>query len=341
MIGLPELVAGVMVLALNAYAVLGGADFGGGVWDLLATGPRKDAQRAHIAGSIAPIWEANHVWLIVVLVVLFTGFPKAFSALTIVLHVPLTLALLGIVLRGSAFVFRSYGSSTPEVRNRWGLAFAVASTITPIVLGAIVGSLASGTVGRATQSVGHASFAAVFLAPWLGAFPLTTGLFALALFAFLAAVYLAHGAADEALREDFRRKALGAGVAVFVLAFTALGLAAVQAPSVARDVAGTSVALALQAVTALAAVAAFWALWTRRHGLARVAAAAQVSFILWGWAWSQLPFVVPGAFTIRSAAAGSTTLELLLLGLLGGSAILVPALWYLFRLFAQPGTRPG
>src|SRR5206468_7963227 len=105
-VGLPEIIAGLMVLALNAYVLMGGADFGGGLWDLLASGPRREAQRTLIADSIAPIWEANHVWLIVVVVVLFTGFPIAFGTLGVVLHIPISLTLIGIVLRGSAFVFR-------------------------------------------------------------------------------------------------------------------------------------------------------------------------------------------------------------------------------------------
>jgi len=125
-IGLPEIVAALMVLALNAYALMGGADFGGGLWDLLASGPRRDAQRALIADSIAPIWEANHVWLIVVVVVLFTGFPVAFATLGTVLHIPISLMLIGIVLRGSAFVFRSYGSRDRSRRKQWGLTFAIA-----------------------------------------------------------------------------------------------------------------------------------------------------------------------------------------------------------------------
>ena len=131
-VGLPDVVAALMLVALTAYVLTGGADFGGGVWDLLASGPRKEAQRDHIATSLAPIWEANHVWLIVVVVMLFTGFPAAFSALSIVLHIPLTIMLIGIVLRGSAFVFRSYGARTKVQRHRWGAAFAVASIITPI-----------------------------------------------------------------------------------------------------------------------------------------------------------------------------------------------------------------
>src|SRR6185503_10028786 len=133
-IGLPELIAAVMAVALNAYVLTGGADFGGGVWDLFAAGPRRDRQRALIAESIAPIWEANHVWLIVVVVVLFTAFPPAFAMLGTVLHIPLTILLVGIVLRGSAFVFRSYGT---RGRSRWGAAFASASIVTPLLLGIV------------------------------------------------------------------------------------------------------------------------------------------------------------------------------------------------------------
>src|SRR5689334_4940258 len=121
-----------MVAALCAYVITGGADFGGGVWDLLASGPRREEQRALISRSLAPIWEANHVWLIVVVVMVFTAFPAAFSTIAIVLHIPLTLMLVGIVARGSAFVFRSYGAANDSARHRWGAVFAIASTVTPV-----------------------------------------------------------------------------------------------------------------------------------------------------------------------------------------------------------------
>lgn len=124
-----------MVLALNAYVLMGGVDFGGGLWDLLASEHRREAQRELIASAIAPIWEANHVWLIVVVVLLFTAFPVAFATLGIVLHVPLEILLIGIVLRGAAFIFRSYGSRTEADRQLWGRAFAIASTMTPVLLG--------------------------------------------------------------------------------------------------------------------------------------------------------------------------------------------------------------
>jgi cytochrome d ubiquinol oxidase subunit II len=333
-IGMPEIIAGIMVLALNAYVLMGGADFGGGVWDLLASGPRREQQRGLISNSIAPIWEANHVWLIVVVVMLFTAFPVAFGTLGTVMHIPLTLMLIGIVLRGSAFVFRSYGSRHHTTRHRWGAAFAIASIVTPILLGNIVGTIASGAAGAASARVGTASFADVFVSPWLAPFPIAVGGFALALFAFLAAVYLTLEAKDDGLREDFRRRALAMAAGVFVLAALALLLSFSGAPRVAQGLMGSPWSILLHVCTAASAITAIAALWTRRFALARVAAAAQVSCILWGWALSQYPYIVPTTLTIRDAAAPPITLKLLLIGLAIGFAILIPSLRYLFKTFA-------
>ena len=328
MIGLPEIIAGVVAVALNAYVLTGGADFGGGVWDLFASGERRERQRELIAESIAPIWEANHVWLIVVVVVLFTGFPSAFSMLGTVLHIPLTIMLIGIVLRGSAFVFRSYG---PYGRNRWGLAFAIASVITPLLLGTIIGSIATGAAADASAKIaGAASFGEVFVRPWAAPFPAAVGFFALALFAFLAATYLTVDAEQAELQEDFRIRALAAAAAVLVCAALALGLAHSAAPRVAMGVVG---GLLIQAATASAAISAIAALWLRRYRLARIAAAAQVSLILWGWMIAQYPYLIPPALTIRAAAAPAGTLRLLAVGLAGGAVILLPSLQYMWRTF--------
>lgn len=333
-IGLPEIVAGIMVLALNAYALMGGADFGGGVWDLLASGPRRVEQRELIASSIAPIWEANHVWLIVVVVLLFTAFPAAYSTLGIVLHIPITLMLVGIVLRGSAFVFRSYGSRARAQRRRWGVAFAIASVVTPLLLGMIIGAVASGEVSAASRRVGVASFRAVFIQSWLAPFPLSVGLFALVLFAFLAAVYLTIEAKDEELRNDFRSRALIMAVMVGMFAAIALLLSRWAAPRVAAGLTDAPWSWFLHVCTAGAAIIAIASLWRRNYRLARLAAGAQVSFILWGWALSQYPFVMPPTLSIRDAAAPRVTLTLLLIGLGAGALILIPSLRYLFRTFA-------
>src|SRR5690242_17175810 len=139
---LADIIAGTIFVALNAYALLGGADFGGGVWGLLASGPRKQRQRELIAHAIGPVWEANHVWLILAVVLLFTSFPPAFARLGTLLHIPLSLALIGIVLRGSAFTFWRYGGA--EEQRYWGVVFAIASLITPCLLGTTAGAIASG-----------------------------------------------------------------------------------------------------------------------------------------------------------------------------------------------------
>lgn len=342
-IGLPEIIAGCVMLALNAYALTGGADFGGGVWDLLARGPRRDAQRALVESVIAPIWEANHVWLIIVIVSLFTAFPAAFAMLGIVLHIPLSLMLLGIICRGSAFVFRRYGAQNDVAERRWGRVFAVASCVTPVLLGIIIGAIASGNVltaaarlpGAAGRAIGAAapSFADIFVTPWLAPFPLAVGAMALALFAFLAAVYLTVAAHDDALREDFRRRALYAAAAVFATAFGTLALARFHAPHVGRWLMTPALMVPVQGVTAIAALTAIGALWARRWRLARAAAAAQLSLILWGWALAQYPYLMPPSLAIRDAAAPRITLELLLLALIGGSIILIPSLVYLIRTF--------
>ena len=341
-IGLPEIVAGAIIMALTGYALTGGADYGGGVWDLLARGPRREAQRRLIAESIGPIWEANHVWLIVAVVVLFTGFPAAFGVLGTVLHVPITILLIGIVLRGSAFVFRSYGRAERKIIERWGLVFSIASVVTPLCFGIVIGAISSGAVGRASARAGTAagSFTEVYVEPWLAVYPLTVGFFTLALFALLAAVYLALAARDDALREDFRRRALVAALVVGVAAGASLFMSTSSAPRIARGVTTSPWAVLLHTVTAIAALTAIGALWWRRYRLARVAVGAQVTLILWGWALAQYPFVIPPALTIRQSAAPDVTLELLLAGLAAGALVLIPSLRLLFKTFS-PESEPS
>jgi cytochrome bd ubiquinol oxidase subunit II len=326
------LIAGIVMVALNAYVLLAGADFGGGVWDFFARGDRAQAQRDLISHAIAPIWEANHVWLILVIVLLFTCFPAAFATIAIMLHIPLTLMLLGIVLRGSAFIFRSYGSELDAAQQRWGRVFAIASIATPVLLGMCVGAVATGAVG-ATNLSPTASFASQFIRPWFTLFGAGVGLLALALFSFLAAVYLTVEAEGTELQEDFRTRALWAAGAVFVIAFGVLALSWTEAPMVREMLMAGPWALPLHIVTGVAAVTAISALWTRRFRLARVAAAAQVTFILWGWAAAQYPYLLPPTLTIEAAAAPNRTLVLILWALVAGACVLLPSLYYLFRIF--------
>ena len=173
------------------------------------------------------------------------------------------------------------------------------------------------------------------MAPWLAPFPIAVGAMALALFAYLAAVYLILATTDESLRDDFRVRALAGAVAVFVTAFVALLVAHREAPAMGRGLIESPFAVVLQLVTGVAATTALWALSTRRYQVARIAAAAQVSLVLWGWAFVQFPFLIPPQGTIAGLAAPVVTLRLLLVALLCGSVILVPSLVYLFRTFAR------
>ncbi len=296
--------AGVLMVSLNLYALGAGADFGGGVWDMLASGPRQRAQREMIVHAIGPIWEANHVWLILAIVVLFVAFPVAFAAIGTALHIPLTAMLIGIVLRGSAFAFRSYGGEDDAMQRRWGRTFAMASVV-------VTG----------------------FVSAWLAPFPFAIGLFTLALFAFLAAVYLTLETDDPGLRNDFRRRALLAAVAVGAMALVSFILAGTGAPSIRRGLARQWWSLPFQMVTGLVAVGAIAALWARRFVLARVLAMTQVTLILWGWGLAQFPFLIEPDLTFESAAAPGSVLRPLLVALAAGVVVLGPALAYLFRVF--------
>jgi len=333
-------IAGILVLALNAYVLLGGADFGGGVWDLLARGPRAARQRDLVAHAIGPVWEANHVWLILAIVILFTCFPAAFARISITLHVPLALMLVGIVVRGSAFTFRSSGAGDASFERRWGRAFAGASLLTPLLLGITLAAIASGRLTVAGNGEGGRGkgFAEGYVLPWLTPFGLAVGLLTLACFAYLAAVYLVLEADDPDLREDFRHGAMRSGMVVLAAAVLALGLAGTGAPRLVDGLVRSSWAIPYVAITAATAAAAMVALWRRRYGLARIAAVVEVSLLVWGWALAQYPYLVPPELTVAGVAAPAITLRLVLIGLGGGAVVLVPSLYYLFRVFKMPGT---
>lgn len=329
-----SIVGFVIGVALLVYALTGGADFGGGVWDLTARGPRGAAMKKLAADAIAPIWEANHVWMIVVVVLLFVCFPKAFSVLSIALHVPLTIMLVGIVLRGSAFTFRAYGMDSPEVAERWGTMFAVSSVVTPIMLGVSVGAIVSGNirVDPETNAV-----LTGFYAPWLTPFGFSLGLFFLAICAYLAAVYLSVEAdGDRPLQDDFRARALGAGVAVGGTAFVTLALSASEAPHMFEMLTRSAAGLGVHTLTGAAALGGLWALWARRFRLARLLVGAQTVGIFAGWGLSQYPYIVYPDLTISNSAAIARIQWGTLGVLVCGAVLLVPAMVWLYAVFKRP-----
>ncbi|MFI5337834.1 MAG: cytochrome d ubiquinol oxidase subunit II, partial [Opitutales bacterium] len=249
----------VLLLSLILYALLGGADFGGGIWDLLASGPRASRQRQAIAAALAPIWEANHVWLILVVVLLFTGFPAGFAAMMTALSLPLTVMLFGIVLRGSAFMFRHHDSSPDPGPRGWTLVFGLSCLLTPFCQGVILGALATGRIRVAQGRVTTGCFAG-----WLTPFALACGLFALGLFAFLAATYLTLDTRSQPeLQKDFRARALWSGLSLGPVAGLVLFTARQDAPVIFS--AWTSWwAPLLVGATGCCAIGALLALWWRR-----------------------------------------------------------------------------
>ncbi len=324
--------------AVCLYFIFGGADFGGGVWDLLASGPRASRQRAAIEHAIGPIWEVNHIWLILVVVILFAGFPPAFAAMSVALHVPLTLFLIGVVLRGAAFAFRGFPTMGQGAQRRFGRVFSIASTIAPVLLGMSVGALVSGRIRIAPGGEGGLGLVtSSFFTTWLTPFSLAIGLFALALCAFLAATYLTVelDGTDDELARDFRVRALAAGIAVGVLALVAFLLAGTGAPLVREAFATRPWSWPFHALTGVAAIVALAALARGRYRLARAAAVAQTVLILVGWAAVQAPYLIVPDVTLAASAAHPEVRRLLLIALAAGVPVLGPSLVILFRVFKR------
>ena len=300
-----DTVAVVLLLALTAYAVFGGADFGAGLWDLTAGGPDRGARpRALIERSIGPVWEANHVWLIFVFVVTWTAFSEAYASIMLTLFVPLTLAALGIVMRGASFAFRK---SVVTLRDRrvFGGLFAASSVLVPYCMGAVAGGIASGRVpagGKAGDPVDS----------WINPTSVVTGVLAVVAVAYLAAVYLVWEArrdGDTALAEYFRRRAVGSAVGVGVVA--AIGLVVVHgdAPYVFDGLTGRALPVVL--VGAACGVAALVLLARDAHRGARLLAVLAVAGIVVGWGVAQWPYLLPTSLTVSAAAAPTGTLQAL------------------------------
>lgn len=321
-----EAMAALVMVGLCAYGVLAGADFGGGILDALARGPRRDAQRDVIARAMGPVWEANHVWLIFVIVLLFTGFPRAFYPLVHALFVPFHLALAGITLRGAAFVFRAYGPRETTSLRRWGRVFGVASAVTPVLLGMCLGAVSSGRIRVAAD--GELTRGAE---AWHSPLAWVTGLFALSLCAYLAAVFLTLET-DGDLRDDFRRHALEIGTVVVALSAALVPWVFLTSPQLGSGLLSAR-ALPVLLVGAVAALASGYGLLRRRFVLARAATVAQVTCLLAGWALAQFPYLIYPDVTLSGSAAPTATLVAVLWTIPPGLALLLPSLWWLFRVF--------
>lgn len=328
MSALEFIIATVLFISVILYALLAGADFGGGMWDLLAFGPRARQQREAIAAAIGPVWEANHVWLILVIVLLFTAFSTAFAVIMTALHIPMTLILIGIVLRGSVFMFRKYDAQDDTTHRRWSTIFGISSFLTPLFLGMTLGALATGDI-----RVENGVVTSGFFAGWTNLFAIACGLFAQGLFAFLAATYLTVDTQDQPeLQADFRWRALASGLSLAPAAVLVFVLAREEAPFIFNGLTSWWAPLLL-VWTSIFAIGALVALWLRRFYIARLAAVGQVTLILSGWGFAQHPNLVVPDVTFSNAAAPEATLRLVVIALGLGFIILFPSMAYLFYIF--------
>jgi cytochrome bd ubiquinol oxidase subunit II len=308
------------------YTVLAGADFGAGFWQLFAgRGPRAARIREHAHDSMAPVWEANHVWLIFVLTVFWTAYPTAFGSIASTLEAPLFIAAVGIIMRGAAYALRS-GASDPRELSVIDTIFSVSSILTPFALGTAVGGIASRRV-PVGNAAGH------LFSSWLNPTSVLIGVVAVASCAYLAAVYLAADAArrgESELEDEFRVRALGAGIVAGAVALAGVAVVHSDAhPLYHQLVAGQAVPALV--VSILAGAGTLVLVWQRRFEAARYGAALAVAAVVAGWALGQWPTILPG-LSVSQAAAPHDTLVAVVVAVLAGGAILFPSLALLLRL---------
>jgi cytochrome d ubiquinol oxidase subunit II len=312
---------------LVLYVVLGGADYGAGFWQLAAgRGEGADELRDHAHHSMGPVWEANHVWLIFVLTVLWTAYPVAFGSTASTLELPLFAAAIGIVFRGAAYALRSAASNPRELHVIESIT-GVSSIITPFSLGLVVGAIAARRV-----PVGNASGS--LISSWLSPVPVVIGVLAVAVSAYLAAVYLAADAARHdipGLEGQMRTRGVGAGLVAGAMA--AVGLIVVSSDDHRLFSALTSgVPLVVVICSALAGLATLGLLVARHYEASRYTAAAAVAAVIAAWGLAQEPVILPG-LTLAQAAAPHDVLVAVTVAVLAGAVLLFPSLGLLFRLF--------
>src|ERR1700722_17725521 len=322
-----------MLAGMTAYTVLAGADFGAGLWTLLSFGPNGQRVRDQARHAMGPVWEANHVWLIFVLVVGWTAYPVAFGSIASTLAAPLLIAAIGIILRGAAYALRGVADSSRAAENL----FAVSSVLTPFALGTAVGAIAVGRV-----PVGNA--AGDLVTSWLAPAPVLVGALAVAFSGYLAAVFLAADSeryAADSLARLFRGRALLAGLVSGGLALA--GLLVMRGSGLDLT---HGAPLVLVCVSGVAGVGTIVLCWLSLFSLARLTVAVAVGAVVLGWAGAQAPRFLPGVaaaqaprflpgMTVTQAAAGRSTLIAVVVAVICGSVILIPSLVLLFTLFLR------
>jgi cytochrome d ubiquinol oxidase subunit II len=324
-----DAVGAILLAAITLYAILGGADFGGGLWDLLAGGAaRGRPARDLIEESITPVWEANHVWLVFALVIFWTAFPDAFAAVMTAAALPLWLAVLGIVLRGAGFAFRKEVTSL-GLQRLFGATFALSSLLTPFFMGAVIGGIAASRIStRPTHST---------LAVWTSPTSILIGLLFVSACGYLAAVYLTGEAArrgEERLRVYFTRRAQAAGAVTGVLSLATLAELHGSDPGLSHHLTGR--ALPLVIVAALTGLVVLVLLALDRLRGPRTLAALGVAAVIWGWGVAQYPALLPGtALTLTNAGAPDATQAAIVVVFAAAVVLVGPSFGLLFALHGR------
>jgi cytochrome d ubiquinol oxidase subunit II len=322
------LLATVMVACLVLYVLLGGADYGAGFWDLLSRGPLKEEQKKLIASAIRPIWEANHVWLILIFVLLFAGYPRAFGVIMISLYIPILLMLLGIVLRGSSFVFRAYSTVDSRMQRTCAYIFSTSSSFTPIFAGIVLASLSDGHL-----HVAHDESLDGYVLNWLNPFSLCAGLFTLALFAYLSATYLTVEAPTQELRDVFRRRAFAAGVITACFAAGSFGLTGWYAQGLRTSLLHHGLALSAEVAAVASLIAGELAIYKDRVRHARWIVAIFAASIVTGWASAQYPYISRPDMTIFNSVLSENIVQDVFFASITGALLLFPSLALLLYIF--------
>lgn len=324
-----------LAVSILLYCLFGGADFGAGILEAFRGTRRRKEQGEVIAHAIGPVWEANHVWLILAIVILFVGFPAAYAALSVTFHIPLLLMLLGIVLRGCAFAFRHYDVVRDESQRYYTAIFIFSSFLAPVMLGIVAAGTLLGNSGPVEEG-----FYAAFVRPWANLFCLSVGAFTCVLFAFLAAVYLVGETTDMETKRIFTRRAMVANVLAIVAGIGVFIAAEFDGLPLARLFAGRALSL----VSMIGATVILFPLWVAirqdRVQIARLLVAAQVGLVLIGWFRLQYPVIVnsrTNPLTLYAAAGPDSTLRYMLYALVVGCLMIFPALFYLMKIFKLSG----
>ena len=321
-------------ISILLYVLLGGADFGAGIIEIF-TG-KKGINT--ISKAIAPVWEANHIWLIVIIVVLFNAFPEVYSTITLNLHIPLMLVLIGIIFRGTAFTFRYYDPYKDRSHTLYTFLFKLFSLLTPFFLGVTLGAV----IGGKLTNDATLTFYQRFVYPWLGLFPVAMGVFMVLLFAYLATVYLAGEPSEGQSTGVFTRYAKRLLIALVLFGIIVFITAELDGLHLLRQYFSSWISVTSGILATLLLPAFLLSMNKGLKGLIRLIAGAQTGFIVIGWFGIQFPVLVAlkntDPLTVYNTVAPDKTLLMMIIALFVGLAVVIPLLVYLFKVFKFSGS---